>query len=257
MIKFENVCLKYPNFEIKNLNFEIQDGEIVAIIGNNASGKTTVLNLAGGLSKQKKGNIFVDGKKPICGQNLGMVFSSPDNQIIFSIVEEDIIFTLKNHKVPKNEWKQRISEALALVHLNGFEKHETSTLSAGQKQRLVIANMLATKPKILLLDEVSNYLDEAAKKELFKLFGELKKMGITLVFATNVLDEIVFADKVMVLDNGEIKSFKSTKDTIFDLEIFKQIGMEISLKIKILNKLKRADIKFDEEIFAELEGRLK
>lgn len=257
MISFKNVCLKYPKFEFSDLSFEIESGDIVAITGNNASGKTTLLNLAGGLIKPKKGSILVDGKKPVCGNEIGMVFSSPDNQIIFSTVEEDINFTLKNHKVPKDEWKNRIAEALALVHLEGFEKHETLTLSAGQKQRLVIANMLATKPKLLLLDEVSNYLDPTAKKELFKLFYELKKTGITLVFATNVLDEIVFADKVMVLENGDIKSFKSKEETILDLEIFESINMEIPLKLRILNKINKADLSFDEDIFEALKGRLK
>ncbi len=257
MIKFENVCLKYPKFEFKDLNFEIGNGEIVAIVGNNASGKTTLLNLAGGLVKQKKGEVLIDNEKPTKSNNLGMVFSNPEGQIIFSTVEEDISFTLKNRKVPKTEWKERIAEALAMVHLDGYEKHETATLSAGQKQRLVIANMLATKPQILLLDEVSNYLDPTAKKELFKLFLELKKTGITLVFASNVLDEIVFADRVMVLDNGKIKAFEPLGKIISNLSIFEDINMEIPLKLKVLSKLNRADLRFDNDIYNELARRLK
>lgn len=257
MIKFEKVCLKYPKFEFKDLDFEIDSGEIIAITGNNASGKTTLLNLAGGILKPKKGKVLVDGEKPVCGKKIGMVFSNPDNQIIFNTVKDDISFTLKNHKVPKQEWDGRISGALSLVHLEGFENHETSELSAGQKQRLVIANMLATKPQILLLDEVSNFLDEAAKVELFKLFGELKKTGITLMFATNVLDEIVYADKVMVLENGEIKAFEKTEKIINNLKIFKNINMQIPLKLELVNLLKNPNLKFDDEIFDEIKRRIK
>ncbi len=257
MIKFENVCLKYPKFEFKDMSFEIESGKIVAITGNNASGKTTLLNLAGGILKPRKGKVLVFGEKPVCGKKIGMVFSSPDNQIIFSTVYDDISFTLKNHKIPKNEWDNRISEALSLVHLDGYEKRETSELSAGQKQRLVIANMLATKPQILLLDEVSNYLDQAAKTELFKLFGELKKTGITLVFATNVLDEIVYADKVMVLENGKIQAFENTEKLIQNLDIFKKINMQIPLKLELLNLLKTSKLKFDEEIIDEVKRRIK
>lgn len=257
MIRFENVCFKYPNFEIKNLNFEIIPGEIVAITGGNASGKTTILNLASGLLKPKKGKVTVFDEKPVCGNKIGMVFQNPENQIIFSTVEEDISFTLKNHKVPKSEWKDRISEALGLVGLAGFEKHETFSLSAGQKQRLVIANMLSTKPQVLLLDEVSVYLDPTAKLELFKLFGELKKTGITLVFATNVLDEIVFADKVMVVENGSIKAFDTKEKIIENLDIFKQTNLEVPLKLELLNKLETPDLQFDEDILKALEGRLK
>ena len=257
MIKFENVCFKYPKFEIKDTSFSIESGEIVAITGGNASGKTTLLNLAAGLIKPKKGKVLVLGEKPACGKNIGMVFQNPENQIIFSTVYEDIAFTLKNHKVPKSEYNNRISEALKNVGLEGFEKHETFSLSAGQKQRLVLANMLATKPKLLLLDEVSVYLDEEAKLELFKLFKNLKSLGITIVFATNVLDEIVYADKVMVLDNGEIKAFKTKQEIIMDLSIYKNIGLHVPIKLELLSILNKSELMFDQDIISELVGRLK
>ncbi len=255
MIKFENVFFKYPKFEIKDLNFEINAGEIVAIVGNNASGKTTILNLAAGLLKPKKGKILVDGKKPVCGKQIGMVFQNPDNQIIFSKVKDDIAFTLKNHKVPKSEWDSRISEALKLVHLENFEERDTNELSAGQKQRLVIANMLATKPQILLLDEVSVYLDPTAKQDLFKLLLELKDSGITIVFATNILDEIVFADKVIVMDNGKVVKFADKKDIIKDLKIFKDLNILVPVKLNLLNLLGCYDLKFDDEILEEISRR--
>lgn len=257
MINVSNLKFSYPKFELSDINFEIESGEIVAITGNNACGKTTLLNLLAGLIKPKKGTILIDGSKVVCGNNIGMVFQNPDNQIIFGTVQDDISFTLKNHKVPRQEWDARISEALSLVNLSGFEKHDTNSLSAGQKQRLVIANMLATKPKLLLLDEVSVYLDPTAKIELYKLFAELKKQGITIIFATNALDEIVFADRVMLLEDGKIKSFETKTETLKHLELFENTNMHIPLKLSLINKFELYDLQFDENILAAINGRKK
>lgn len=257
MINFENVSFKYPKFELKNLNFQIESGEIVALTGNNACGKTTLLNLMAGLIKAKKGKVLVDGKKPVCGKDIGMVFQNPDNQIIFSTVEDDICFTLKTQKVPKSEWSKILSDVLSKVHLEGFEKHETATLSAGQKQRLAIANMLAISPSVLLFDEVSVYLDPTAKKELFKLILELKSQGITIVFATNLLDEIVYADRVMVLKGGQVLAFENRENLIKNLSLFEEAELEVPLKLKLLNVLKTPSLAFDDDVLNEISGRLK
>lgn len=257
MIKFEDVSFSYPAFEIQDLNFEIGEGEIIAVTGNNASGKTTILNLMAGLLKQKKGKITINGERPVCGKGIGMVFQNPDNQIIFGIVEDDLKFTLKNQRVQKEEWQTRINEALSLVHLEGFNKRETDSLSAGQKQRLVIANMLMVKPKVLIFDEVSVYLDQGAKKELFKLFKELKQNGITIVFATNLLGEIVYADRVLVLNNGKLSSFVSKEEVLKNLDIFKSLDMYVPLKLEILSKLKIYDLTSEEDILKILWEKLK
>ena len=257
MIEFNNVYFKYPKFELNDLNFKINDGEIVAITGNNASGKTTILNLMAGIIRPKKGKVLVSNKRPQIGKNLGMVFQNPDNQIIFSTVEDDINFTLKSQKVPKEQWPERVRDALEKVHLSGFEKHETMSLSAGQKQRLAIANMLAIKPNILLFDEASAYLDQAARKDLFKLFLELKPQGITLVFATNLIDEIVYADKVMVVVNGKITAFEEREKLIKDLSYFKDAGLVVPLKIELMSRLNLPNLRFDDEILAEVDRRLK
>ena len=257
MINFNKVQFNYPNFKIKEVSFNIKKGEIVAITGNNASGKTTVLNLIAGLIKPKKGEVLVFGKKPVCGKGIGMVFQNPDNQIIFSTVEDDIKFTLKNQKIPKQEWAARTAEALSLVHLNGYEKHDTASLSAGQKQRLVIANMLATKPELLIFDEVSVYLDPAARREFFNLFSELKENGITIVFATNLLDEITFADKVMIVDSGEVKALSTKQEVIKDLSVFKALNIHVPLKLEILSKIKEYSLTSDDQILNALWRKIK
>lgn len=252
MIKFENVCFKYPKFSFENLNFEIEKGEIVAVVGNNACGKTTLLGLMSGLLKAKKGNVFVDGSKVRCGERVGIVFQNPDNQIIFNTVESDIEFTLKNHKIAKSEFKSRIANALSLVGMSGFEKAETMSLSTGQKQRIVIANMLACEPKVLILDESTVYLDPTAKIELYKVLFELKSKGITIIFSTNELNEVVFADRILILNNGKIEKFASREEILSDLSIFETLGMTIPLKLKLLSKYKLFDLRFDDEIFDEI-----
>lgn len=257
MIEFQNVTFKYPKFEIDDVSFKIEKGEIVAITGANASGKTTMLNLIAGIIKPRRGKILVDGKKPVCGRGIGMVFQNPDNQIIFSTVEDDINFTLKNQRVPKSEWSQIVSDVLSKVHLSGFEKAETFSLSAGQKQRLAIANMLAIRPDVLLFDEASAYLDSSAREELFKLFLELKAQGLTLVFATNQIDEIVFADRVMVVKGGKITKFATKLQMLDSLNIFSEAGIPVPLKLKLISDMKTPNLIFDDEIFEEVKRRMK
>ena len=247
MIKFENVCFKYPKFAMENLNFEIAKGEIVALVGNNASGKTTVLNLMAGLIKAKKGKVEI-GENSKSGR-VGIVFQNPDNQIIFSTVEADIQFTLKNHKIPKSEFDVRIDHALKLVGIEHLKKAETLSLSTGQKQKVVIANMLAVNPDVLILDESTVYLDPGAKDELYHLLLNLKSQGMTIVFATNEISELVFADKIMVLDNGKIKEFADRKDVLGDLSVFEALGMKIPLKLQLISKYKLFDLQFDDELF--------
>lgn len=255
MIQMTNLSYKYPNFKLEDINLEINSGEIVAVTGNNGSGKTTLLRLICGLLKPKKGQILIDGK-PLkkYDEKIGVVFQNPDNQIIFNSVEDDISFTLKNYKIPKEEWEDRISEALTLVNMLPFRKSETFSLSSGQKQRIVIANMLAIRPNILLLDEATAYLDPPTKKLIHSLLLELKQKGVTIIFTTNQLEEISVADKVLVMENGKIKAFDERKNIIANLDILGD--MYVPLKLKILNYLNSEKI-FDDEIFDELKVRLK
>lgn len=255
MIQMMNLSYKYPNFKLEDINLEISSGEIVAITGNNGSGKTTLLRLISGLLKPKKGQILID-EKPLkkCDKKIGVVFQNPDNQIIFNSVEDDIFFTLKNYKIPKEEWEERILEALSLVNMLPFRKSETFSLSSGQKQRIVIANMLAIRPNILLLDEATAYLDPPTKKLIYSLLLELKQKGVTIIFTTNQLEEICIADKVLIMENGKIKKIDERKNIIANLDIFE--NMYVPLKLKILNYL-NSEKMFDDEIFDELKERLK
>lgn len=255
MITINNVSFCYPNFKLQNVNLTIEDGEIIAITGNNGSGKTTLLQLISGHIKPKQGEILFNNQKlEKSGIRIGVVFQNPDNQIIFNSVYDDICFTLKNFKIPKTEFEERVNKALQTVNMLDFKKQETSNLSTGQKQRIVIANMLAISPNVLLFDEVTAYLDSKTKQIIYNLFKELKKQGITVIFTTNQLDEIVYADRVLIFNAGSLIENKKTKEAIKDLTIFKD--MVIPLKLKLINLLNSKETE-DDPLLQAIKRKLK
>lgn len=255
MIQIENVTFSYPKFKINDVSFDIEESEIVAIVGNNASGKTTLIQLIAGLLKVKKGKISIDGlpvKKS--GKKIGIVFQNPDNQIIFNNVYDDITFTLKNFNIPKSEFDERVDYALALVGMSEYKDKETFSMSTGQKQRIVIANMLAIKPDIIIFDEASAYLDSSTKQILYKLFLDLKNNGVTVIFTTNLIEEIVFADKIICMENGKLEFIKTRNELLQDLSYFRQKNIYLPLKLLLIEKYKLIDCKFDDEIISKFGG---
>lgn len=255
MIKFDNVSFKYDNFKLTNLNFEINTGEVIAITGNNASGKTTLIKLISGLLKNKKGQITIDGinlknKKA----TIGIVFQNPDNQIIFNNVYDDICFTLKNHNIKKDEYDERIDYALKMVDMLPYKHKETYIMSTGQKQRIAIANMLAIRPEIIIFDEASVYLDPTTKQSLYNLFLTLKQNGTTVIFTTNFLEEIIYADKVMILNNEGIDTFLPIKDILYNLNVFRNNNIYIPLKLQIIEKFKLTNYIENEDILTAITG---
>ena len=254
MIKIKDVSFSYPDFKIEKLNLTIEKGEIVAVCGNNGSGKTTLLKLLSGHLKPKKGEILIDEiPRNKSTARIGVVFQNPDNQIIFNNVNDDICFTLKNYRVPKQEFNQRVTAALETMRMSAYKNSETMNLSTGQKQRIVIANMLAIDPQILLFDEATAYLDSGTKQLIYELFGELKKRGVTVIFTTNQLDEVAYADRVLVFEQGQLFADKTKQAAIQDLSIFS--GMEIPLKLKLLNLL-NSNLSTDDELFQLIKDKL-
>lgn len=254
MIKIKDVSFSYPNFKIEKLNLTIDQGEIVAVCGNNGSGKTTLLKLISGHLKPQKGEVLIDdiprGKSKV---RVGVVFQNPDNQIIFNNVNDDICFTLKNYHVPKQEFNQRVTFALETMQMSAYQNSETMNLSTGQKQRIVIANMLAIDPQILLFDEATAYLDSNTKQLIYELFGELKTRGVTVIFTTNQLDEVAYADRVLLFEHGQLAADKNKQAALQDLSIFR--GMAIPLKLKLLNLL-NSNISTDDDLFQLIKDKL-
>ena len=244
MITLSNVNFKYSNskFSLTNINYTFNNDKIYAIIGNNGSGKSTLTQIISGILKPKKGEIKVDDVelKKIKKQNnvkIGIVFSNPDNQIIFNNVYNDMSFILKNYNINKDEFDERINYALKCVNMLEFKNSETFNLSSGQKQRIAIAGMLCLKPEILIFDECTSLLDPNSKNELYTLFKELNKQGILIIFTTNILDEIIYADEVLIMDKGQIVSFSPTKNLIKDLSQLEKLNMAVPTKIKLFNLL--------------------
>ena len=252
MIEFKNVSFRYSNFQIQNISFSVKKGEILAVTGNNASGKTTLIKLISGILKTKRGEINLNGKPIKDGAaKVGVVFQNPDNQIIFNKVYDDIAFTLKNNGINKEEYDERIDYALSLVNMTEYKNAETFTMSSGQKQRIALANMLAITPDIMIFDEASAYLDPTNKEALYAMWAELKKRGITVIFTTNAIEEIVYADRVLVLNDGQLKADLTTPEMVKNLDIFRELNTFIPLKLKLIEQLNLASFS-DADILAAI-----
>ena len=225
LLKAENVSFSYDKKinVIKDVTLSIEEGEYIAVVGRNGSGKSTLAKLFNGLVKADAGEIVVDGfslndKKSLfeVRKRVGVVFQNPDNQLIASIVEDDIAFGPENLGVPRKEIGARIEFALSAVGMEKFRKSSPTRLSGGQKQRIAIAGVLALKPKILVLDESTAMLDPQGRKEVLEVVKKLnKEQKVTVITITHYMDEVLNADRVIVLDGGQI-AMQGTPIEIFN-----------------------------------------
>lgn len=213
MISFEDVSFTYTNesYVLEDLSVEIPQGQFVCVLGANGSGKSTFSKLINALLLPDKGEVKIDGLITSDAENTfsirskaGSVFQNPDDQIVASLVENDVAFGPENLGIPNPELRRRVEAALAQVGLNGFEKRETNALSGGQKQRVAIAGILAMEPQILIFDEASAMLDPRGRRGLMRVCKELHAQGMTIVMITHYMEEAAEADRVLVLREGKI-----------------------------------------------------
>lgn len=213
MISFEDVSFTYTNesYVLEGLSVEIPQGQFVCVLGANGSGKSTFSKLINALLLPDKGEVKVDGLITSDVQNTfairskaGSVFQNPDDQIVASLVENDVAFGPENLGIPNPELRERVEAALAQVGLTGFEKRETNALSGGQKQRVAIAGILAMEPQILIFDEASAMLDPRGRRGLMRVCKELHAQGMTIIMITHYMEEAAEADRVLVLREGKI-----------------------------------------------------
>ena len=211
-ISFEDVSFAYDKkFLFEHLNFEVEEGEFVAILGHNGSGKSTLARLCDGLLLADRGKISIFGKT-IEGKKLydirkevGIVFQNPDNQTVASIVEDDVAFGAENIALPRDEIKERIDFALKAVGIEHLREATVSRLSGGQKQRVAIAGVLALKPKIMILDEATAMLDPRGRREIIQVVKKLhREEGITVLLVTHFMEEALLADRAIVMHEGKI-----------------------------------------------------
>ena len=263
LIKLENVTFKYPDSEIKENNFavndvslEIQKGEFVAILGHNGSGKSTTAKLINMILIAESGKIYVDGKditdKDLTEDDvfevrkkIGMVFQNPDNQIVATVVEEDVAFGPENLGLAPDEIRKRVDEALELVNMKEYARHAPHKLSGGQKQRIAIAGTIAMKPQCIIFDESTAMLDPMGRKDVMNTIKRLnKEEGIAIVLITHYMNEAVQADKVFVMRNGSVY-LEGTPDQVFSQpEKLWKAGLEVPQSIELIDKLNK-ELGFD------------
>lgn len=257
MIKIENLNYKYKSntFALKDINLTIPDGEFVCIIGENGSGKSTFSKIISGLSKFKNGDIYINDLDLKNTKNslemrkkIGVVFQNPENQILFDTVYDDIIFSLKNLDIPSTEFETRIEDSLKKVNMLEYKKSATHELSLGQKQRIAIASSLAINPSILILDEPTTMLDPMSKNKIYDILSDLRKEGITIIFITNSIDEILISDRILLFNDGKIIKDFYKKDLINNLDYLKDF--QTSGIISIIHKLNQKGIDIDLDIFS-------
>ncbi len=267
MIKLENVSFKYKNTDKKildNLNFEIKDGEIVAIVGQNGSGKSTIGKLISGILKLKHGNITIDEsgiKDKKIQDKIGIVFQNPENQIIFNNIYDELAFSLKG--LEKSEIENRIDNSLKQVGMLEYKNNDLYSLSLGQKQRIMIAEVLAKKPKYIILDEPTTMIDSKGKETIYKIIKNLKNEGYTIICITNLADEILIADRTLILKNGKIAHEIKKEDLICKSHLLEESGIKEPILLEILNKLEENNIILDmkdftiNELISKLKGKIK
>lgn len=211
---------------LDHIDLDVQPGQFIAILGHNGSGKSTLAKHINALLAPTEGSLWVDGKDVTQEENIlpvrktaGMVFQNPDNQIIASVVEEDVGFGPENIGVPTDEIWQRVEESLKSVGMLQYRHHSPNKLSGGQKQRVAIAGVMAMEPKCIVLDEPTAMLDPNGRKEVLHAAHELnRKKGVTIILITHYMEEVVDADKVIVMDQGKVVMQGTPR------EVFSQVG---------------------------------
>ncbi len=257
-IIFKDVFYKYQSqvenetndnipFALSGINLEIEQGEFVCLLGKNGSGKSTLARLINGLNLPTSGEVLVDNistrdesKIYEIRKKAGIVFQNPDDQIVSSIVEEDIAFGPENLNMTPSEIEERIDSALGAVSMMEYKFSDPSHLSGGQKQKIAIAGELALKQEIIVFDEPMSMLDEKDRKDLMSVILKLnKKDHITIVLITHNAEEAIYSDRIVALQKGTVKYDGPTKEFFGNIENAKSLGIEIPVVNKIAHKLSK------------------
>lgn len=253
-IEFQNVVFSYTEERtvLKNVSFSIDANEYVCIIGHNGSGKSTISKVLTGLLKPSSGIIKLFGIEisavnlKYLRNNIGIVFQNPDNQFVGITAEDDIAFGLENRKVPQNKMWDIINEAAGALDIQHLLKKESLELSGGQKQRVAIASVLAINPKVIIFDESTSMLDPKGKSELKDLMVSLRDVAKkTIISITHDMEEVVRADKVIVMNNGEVQFIGIPKDIFADEEKLVKMKLDIPFTLKLAKLLKEKGMKID------------
>lgn len=249
------------NTALDGVDIDILPGEFVAVLGHNGSGKSTFAKHLNVLLTPDGGSLWVDGKNAADEKNLwdirknaGMVFQNPDNQIIASVVEEDVGFGPENIGVPTEEILERVDRSLKSVGMQEYREHSPNKLSGGQKQRVAIAGVMAMEPKCIILDEPTAMLDPNGRKEVLKAVQKLnKEKGITIIFITHYMEEVVDADRVYVMDSGKVVLQGTPREIFSQVEHLKELRLDVPQITLLAHELRKAGLELPEGILTRQE----
>lgn len=242
MIKAQNLKFRYRGARenvLDDINLVVETGECVALVGKNGSGKSTLGRILAGLTKFRVGEVTIDGCKP-SSQPIGIVFQNPENQIIFSSIYDELSFAL--HDLSSSEIESRVNVALKQVDMLEFKDRNLYELSLGQKQRIMIAEALAINAKYLILDEPTTMIDGAGKEKIHTIIRDLKKQGCTILLLTNSTDEILLADRTLILEHGRIVTEIPRSQLLEKASRLHQHGLALPTILQIAETLQKSNI---------------
>lgn len=270
IIEIKNLVYEYTEEEetfvaVNNLSLDIKRGSFTVILGHNGSGKSTLAKLMNGLNKPTSGDVWVDGintkdeeKELEIKRRVGMVFQNPDNQLIASVVEEDVAFGPENLGLKPEVIRQRVDDALKSVGMYDFRKSTPHRLSGGQKQRIAIAGIIAMEPECLVLDEPTAMLDPKGRAEIIDTLKKLNRQkGITVVLITHFMEEAESADRVIVMNDGEIIDDGTPKEIFKKVEKLKQVGLDVPQTTELLYELQKNGFDISIDVISINETALK
>ena len=262
-IEFENVSFAYRDEEegtevkvVENLSLTVEKGDFVCILGHNGCGKSTTAKLCNAILVPQSGRVLVDGidtrdeeKINDIRRKVGMVFQNPDNQIVATIVEDDVAFGPENLGIAPDEIRRRVDEALKQVEMYDFRLSEPHKLSGGQKQRVAIAGIIAMKPQCIVLDEPTAMLDPRGRREVMKTVKMLnEEFGITVIFITHYMDEAVKAKRVVVMDEGRIILDGNPREVFTHIDTLKKVGLDVPEATELAMLLNKDGIKIKNDV---------
>lgn len=267
-IEIKNMSFAYQNQGnkskkqvLKNINLNVKQGEFIALLGHNASGKSTLAYLLNGMRKPTSGKILVDSidtsdeeKSLEVRKKVGLVLQNPDNQIVAGVVEEDVAFGPENLKLSPKIIKERVYEALKAVDMLELKNKAPHELSGGQKQRVAIAGIIAMQPKCIILDEPTSMLDPKGREEVLKTIKYLnKEKNITVILITHHMEEAAIAKRIVILEKGQIAMDATPKEVFKDVDKLESLNLDVPQATKLAIKLKQRGINLDKVIINEYE----
>ena len=262
IIRIDNLIFEYTQGEeetpikaINKVSLEIEKGSFTAIIGKNGSGKSTLAKNLNGLLLLSGGTIYVkswdtkdDNHIWDVRQTAGMVFQNPDNQLVSSIVEDDVAFGPENLGIEPQEIRKRVDQALESVNMGKYKKKAPHLLSGGQKQRIAIAGVVAMKPECIIFDEPTAMLDPKGRDEIMQIISELHEEGITVILITHFMDEAVRAERVIIMNEGTILLDGSPSEVFSKGETIKEANLDVPLAVELAGRLRKRGIKIPQNI---------